>query len=69
MLQSEDFDALLIPGGLGITKNLSDYAYKGKEMEVHGDVSTILQDFNSSGKVIGMTSVAPILAAKVLGMK
>jgi enhancing lycopene biosynthesis protein 2 len=69
LLSSEEFDALLIPGGFGIARNLSDYAFKGKNMCVHEDVSTVLHDFHSTGKVIGMTSSAPILAAKVLGMK
>ena len=38
-------------------------------MSVKSDVSIVLQDFHSAGKVIGMTCIAPILAAKVLGQK
>lgn len=26
-----DFDALIIPGGFGAAKNISDYAFKGKD--------------------------------------
>ena len=31
-LNVEDFDALLVPGGFGAAKNLSDWALKGKKI-------------------------------------
>jgi enhancing lycopene biosynthesis protein 2 len=41
-LKSSDFDVLIIPGGFGAAKNLSDYAFKGKDMSVKSDVSIVL---------------------------
>ena len=69
LLKAIDFDALLIPGGFGVAKNLSDFAFTGKDMQVKGDVALVLKDFHAAGKVIGMTCIAPLLAAKVLGDK
>ena len=69
LLKSSDFDALLIPGGFGAAKNLSDFASKGGDMQVKEDVAMVLKDFHSAGKVIGITCISPLLAAKVLGDK
>ena len=33
-LKSGDFDALFVPGGFGAAKNLSDFGFKGADMEV-----------------------------------
>ena len=33
-LKSGDFDALFVPGGFGAAKNLSDFGFKGGDMEV-----------------------------------
>jgi enhancing lycopene biosynthesis protein 2 len=38
-------------------------------MQVQEDVALVLKDFHAAGKVIGMTCIAPLLAAKVLGDK
>jgi enhancing lycopene biosynthesis protein 2 len=33
-LKASDYDALVVPGGFGVAKNLSDYAFKGDKMTV-----------------------------------
>jgi len=66
-LEQADFDALIIPGGFGAAKNLSDFGFKGAEMKVDPDVEKILLDFKANKKVIGMTCISPIIAAKVFG--
>lgn len=62
-------DALIIPGGFGAAKNLSDFAVNGADMKVVDDVARVINDFHSASKPIGMCCIAPILAAKVLGSK
>ena len=32
---ADDYDAIIIPGGFGAAKNLSDFAVKGAELTVH----------------------------------
>ena len=63
-LDFHDFDALIIPGGFGAAKNLSDFGIVGDKMKVSDDVAKVLNDFKDSKKVIGLACIAPILAAK-----
>ena len=37
-LKAADFDALIMPGGFGVAKNLSDFAVKGADCTVDADV-------------------------------
>ena len=39
-----DLDALIIPGGFGVTKNLSDYAMAGSESSVNPDVYRLVSE-------------------------
>ena len=64
-LDARNYDALVIPGGFGVAKNLSDFAFRGEHMEVDKDVAKVLKDFYNHNKVIGMTCLSPVLAAKV----
>ena len=68
-LKAGDFDALFIPGGFGAAKNLSDFGFKGADMSVEPDIKAVLEDFRSENKAIGLSCIAPILAAKVFGAK
>ena len=65
----KEFDAILIPGGFGAAKNLSSFGFKGEDMSVQPDVEKALKQFHSSHKVIGLTCIAPIVAARVFGTK
>ena len=40
-VRASDLDALIIPGGFGAAKNLSDFALKGQEASVHPQVQRI----------------------------
>jgi len=66
-LQATSYDALIIPGGFGAAKNLCSFGFEGADMSVHQDVEKVLRDFRSEEKVIGLTCIAPIIAAKVFG--
>ena len=66
-LSAADYDALLIPGGFGAAKNLCTFGFDGADMTVHEDMERVMRDFRSNDKVIGMTCISPIIAAKVFG--
>jgi enhancing lycopene biosynthesis protein 2 len=66
-LGDRDIDALIIPGGEGAWQNLSSYAEQGERCEVHPDVARLLRAMLASRKPIGVSGLAPILAARVLG--
>ncbi|KAL7525590.1 hypothetical protein ACHAWF_003509 [Thalassiosira exigua] len=61
------FDALVVPGGFGVAKNLSDFATKGAELTVDPTVEKVLRDFHAAGKPIGACCITPTILAKVFG--
>lgn len=63
----EDFDALILPGGFGAAKNLSDFAVSGAHCTVQPDVLAFAQAFAQAGKPVGLICIAPALAAKIYG--
>ena len=61
-----DIDGLIIPGGFGAAKNLSDFAVKGKDAVVNEDVKRLLNDMASAEKPIGAICIAPATLTKAL---
>jgi enhancing lycopene biosynthesis protein 2 len=66
-VKAADLDALIIPGGFGAAKNLSDFALKGPEAHVHPQVQRILQEMLDAGKPIGALCIAPATLVRALG--
>lgn len=66
-LDENEFDGLILPGGFGVAKNLSTFAFKGAEARVHGTVATILKAFHQSKKPIGAICISPALLALIFG--
>ncbi len=69
MINVEDFDAIIFPGGFGAAKNLSDFATKGKDMTINGDVKKAAQAFATAGKPAGYICIAPTLVAHIYNGK
>ncbi len=65
-VSAADMDGLIIPGGFGAAKNLSDFAVKGKDAEVNPDVQKLISDMHSAGKPVGALCIAPATLAKAL---
>jgi enhancing lycopene biosynthesis protein 2 len=63
----EDIDALVLPGGLGAAKNLSDFALAGADCQVHAGVEQLVRDVHAAGKPIGAICIAPAVIARILG--
>lgn len=62
-----DFDALVIPGGFGVAKNLCDFATKGAECSVNPQVESFVLGMVEAGKPIAALCIAPALVARILG--
>lgn len=62
---AKDFDALIMPGGFGGAKNLSDFAFKGADLTVNVEVERALKETNGAGKPIGSLCITPVIMAKV----
>ena len=65
--RAEDFDALLVPGGFGAAKNLSNFAVAGAGMEVQSDFLRLARAFPEGAKPIGLICIAPVMAAAICG--
>lgn len=61
-----DFDALILPGGFGVAKNLCDFAFKGPDCEVNPEVERAVRDMHAASKPIGALCISPVIIAKVL---
>ena len=64
---AEDFDALIVPGGFGSAKNLSNFAVEGTGCTVQPDVLALSEAFAEAGKPVGLICISPALAAKIYG--
>ncbi|XP_067841593.1 glutamine amidotransferase-like class 1 domain-containing protein 3, mitochondrial isoform X2 [Heptranchias perlo] len=65
-LEVTQHDVLIIPGGFGVAKNLSNWAIKGKSCIVNQEVEDAIKEFHAAGKPIGLCCIAPVLAAKLI---
>ena len=68
-LTPDSFDAVIFPGGFGAAKNLCTFARDGDACTVDADVTRVIQGFHRRKKPIGLCCIAPVLAAKVLGLE
>ena len=62
-----DFEGLLLPGGFGAAKNLSNWAFKGPEATINQEVSDAINCMHGMKKPIGALCISPVIIAKVLG--
>lgn len=63
VVKADDFDAIVVPGGFGAAKNLSDYASRGASGKVHPEVDRVLREFAGARKPIGAMCIAPVVIA------
>jgi enhancing lycopene biosynthesis protein 2 len=61
-----DFDALVIPGGFGVAKNLCTFAFDGPDCLVNPETEEAIISAYEAGLPIGALCIAPALIAKVL---
>jgi len=64
-LGAADYDALIIPGGFGVAKNLSDWATatSPSECQIIPEVKRALEEFSKAKKPVGLCCISPVLAA------
>ncbi|XP_053328426.1 glutamine amidotransferase-like class 1 domain-containing protein 3, mitochondrial [Spea bombifrons] len=65
-LKVSEYDALIIPGGFGVAKNLSTWAVEGKDCSVLKAIEDVFKAFHNAKKPIGLCCISPVLAAKLL---
>ncbi|CAF0766613.1 unnamed protein product [Didymodactylos carnosus] len=65
-LKTEQFQAIVIPGGFGSAKNLSTFAFDNDKMKINSTLETILKEFIRGLKPVGLCCISPIFLAKLL---
>lgn len=63
----DDYDALIIPGGFGAAKNLSDFAISGSNCTVNPQVLDFTRAIHQSGKPVGLICIAPAMTPIIFG--
>jgi len=61
------YDALILPGGFGVAKNLCTFAFDGTDCKVNPEVEKAVKDTHAIKKPIGALCIAPALISRLLG--
>ena len=65
-VQADQLDAVILPGGFGAAKNLSNLALGVTPTQVNPALVSLLQAMHAAGKPIGATCIAPAVLAAAL---
>ncbi|NMU70878.1 isoprenoid biosynthesis protein ElbB, partial [Vibrio parahaemolyticus] len=57
----DEYDALLLPGGFGAAKNLTDFAVSGAECSINTHVAQACRAFANSKKPAGYLCISPVI--------
>ncbi len=68
-VDASQIDGLIIPGGFGAAKNLSDFAFKGADAQVLPEVKNLLGSLLKANKPVGAICIAPATLTKALSDK
>ncbi len=64
---ADNYDALIFPGGFGVAKNLSDFAFKGTNCHINEEAAAAIKSMVKQKKPVGALCISPVILAKVLG--
>ena len=64
--KAEDFDAVIFPGGFGVAKNLSNFAFEGENCRVNPEVEKVVKEMVKQSKPVGALCISPAVMAKIL---
>ncbi|MFC3394117.1 isoprenoid biosynthesis glyoxalase ElbB [Brenneria rubrifaciens] len=64
---AHQLDALIVPGGFGAAKNLSDFATQGSACQVDEFLKLLTQEMYKQNKPMGFICIAPALLPALLG--
>ena len=67
MLEVNQFDGLVIPGGFGAAKNLSNFATTGSNCNIQPIVENFIREFALAHKPVGFVCISPVMIPKIYG--
>lgn len=62
-----DFDAVVLPGGFGVAKNFSQWAFQGPQGTIQPDVAKAIRETVAARKAIAALCMAPTTLARAIG--
>jgi enhancing lycopene biosynthesis protein 2 len=65
-VSSGELDGLILPGGTGAAKNLTDYAVQKRNCTIHENVKCLILDMVKAKKPLGAICIAPMIVAIAL---
>ncbi|MDX2108879.1 MAG: isoprenoid biosynthesis glyoxalase ElbB [Verrucomicrobiota bacterium] len=66
-IDARELDALILPGGFGAAKNLSNFAVSDGNFTVNADAAKLIRGMRALERPIGFICIAPVIAAKLFG--
>ena len=63
-VSSKDFDGLMMPGGFGAAKNLTEWAFSGPDGKIHPEVRRIINEMVLDNKPVVAVCMSPTVVAK-----
>lgn len=66
LASSDEYSAVIILGGFGVAKNLSNFAIKGSDCEIDKDLLTCCTKIHQQGKPFGLMCIVPVMLPKIL---
>ncbi len=63
---ASEFDAIVFPGGFGVAKNLSDFAFNGPDCEIIPQVNFAVTSMAEQKKPIGALCISPAIIARII---
>ncbi len=66
VFKASEYDAIIFPGGFGVAKNFSDFAFKGANQTVNQQIEQVIKEMAALKKPIGALCISPAIVAKVL---
>ena len=61
----DQVDAIILPGGFGAAKNLSNYAVAGADMKVNPIVAEVIKKAHDAGKPVAALCISPVILASI----
>jgi enhancing lycopene biosynthesis protein 2 len=63
----DDYSAVIVPGGFGAAKNLSDYAFNNKVTHINAELKKFIQSMLTAKKPAGFACIAPVMIPQLVG--
>lgn len=64
----ESLDAIIVPGGFGAAKNLSNFASVATDCTIDTDLARLVRGCHTAGKPLGFICIAPALLPAILSI-